>query len=75
MCLTVFEHATLYVCCIHVRYYDTMHDMLHGVGIVILEEVYCTDTVVRVAQYDYRPKVAWVAQVDCEPTIGSVSIT
>ena len=32
-----------------------INDMLHGVRIVILEEVYCTDMVTRVAQNNCGP--------------------
>ncbi len=52
ICMTMIEHDIL-----HTRMI-LCHDILHGDGLLYLEEVYRTD------------KVAWVAQDDCGPTDG-----
>ncbi len=55
ICMTMIEHDIL-----HTRMI-LCHDILHGVGLLYLEEVYCTD------------KVARVTQDDCGPTDGYMS--
>ena len=49
ICMTMIEHEIL-----HTRMI-LCHDILHGDGLLYLEEVYCTDKVTRVAQDDYGP--------------------
>ena len=56
ICMTMIEHDIL-----HTRMI-LCHDILHGVGLLYLEEVYCTD------------KVGRVAKDDCGPTSGCARI-
>ncbi|MFQ6629711.1 hypothetical protein Gotur_007026 [Gossypium turneri] len=57
ICMTMIEHDIF-----HTRMI-LCHDMLHGVGLLYLEEVY------------YTVKVARVAQDDCGPTSGFATYT